>query len=155
MERVKYASDIVVPVEFAFSYLEDYRNVPTWAYGITSFEPLGAPRGLGAAYQAAVKLGPKRFSFECEITGCRPDALLSYTLRSGPVRTFTLRIDPLGRGISVLTIEVEYMMPRGFRRPLRSPAAALANAGIRRTEMQLRRAIEGSHGAGVTGHHNA
>jgi hypothetical protein len=154
MGHVKYASDVIVPVEVAFSYVETYRNVPSWAYGITSFEPLGEQeRGLGAEYQAGLKLGPKLLTFQCEVTGYRPDALLSFTPKTGPVRNFTLRVDPLGRGITVLTIEVDYTTPHGIGRPLRRPAATFVSTAVRHTENQLRRAIEGSHGAGMTGHY--
>ncbi|AQA25829.1 hypothetical protein BTZ20_1368 [Rhodococcus sp. MTM3W5.2] len=37
-----------VPVHAGFAYVDDYRNVPAWMFGVTRFEPVGEQtQGLG------------------------------------------------------------------------------------------------------------
>ena len=46
------------PVETAFAYVADYRNVPQWLFGMHKFEPVGdKDYGLGATFDAEVHLG--------------------------------------------------------------------------------------------------
>ncbi|MQY22932.1 SRPBCC family protein [Nocardia macrotermitis] len=166
MGHIKYASDVGAPVEVAFTYTDTPMFVPEWMVGIATFEPAQeSGYGAGAVYLATLRLGVWHPTVECEITRYRPNAVIGYTLRrhrsgkavpadSDPMQppagwgTLTLHFDPLGYGRTVLTSEIEY--PQAHRLPGRM-CAALVRWTLRRTESQLRRAIEEFHGTDLVG----
>ena len=49
---------VATSVDKVFAYMDDYRNVPRWLFGITRFEPVGEQEsGLGAVFDGAISLG--------------------------------------------------------------------------------------------------
>lgn len=55
--------------EAAFAYLDDFRNVPQWMFGITRFEPTSdITSGLGARYDATMQIGPKSLKSVVHVT---------------------------------------------------------------------------------------
>ncbi|MGW6427681.1 SRPBCC family protein [Nocardia sp. NPDC055053] len=154
MGHIKYACDVGAPVDVAFAYTENFRNVAHWMSGVTSVEPTGEPdRGLGAAFAMKGRLFwviPIRST--CEITEYRRNAVIGYTLRGRVYGTVTLRFDPLGYERSVLTSEADYPPPRGvFGRLCQGLVDAAARSALRRTESRLRREIEAFHGTDLVG----
>jgi hypothetical protein len=176
MGHIKYASDVGAPVEVAFTYTDNPAFVPEWMVGIAAFEPAGETGyGAGAVFAATLRFGMWRTTVECEITQYRPNAVIGYTLRrrrpgkvtpavSGPTTppavsesvpawgTLTLRFDPLGFGRAALTSEIDY--PAARRRAARlcaTPIRATLQWMLRRSESQLRRAIEDFHGTDLVG----
>lgn len=170
MGHIKYASDVGAPVEVAFTYTDTPMFVPEWMVGIATFEPAqDAGYGTGAIYATTLRLGVWHPTVECEITQYHPNAVIGYTLRrrrsgkaapadSDPAEapagwgTLTLNFAPLGYGRTVLTSEIEY--PPADRLPGRMCAAPVRSTlrwMLRRTESQLRRAIEEFHGTDLVG----
>jgi uncharacterized membrane protein len=46
------------PLDVAFGYLADYREVPNWMFGVETFRAVGEKEhGLGAEYDATIHLG--------------------------------------------------------------------------------------------------
>jgi hypothetical protein len=139
---------VAVPVDVAFAYVDNYVFVPDWLFGVTRFEPVGEQdRGQGAVFAATVPLGPWRYTFAAEVTAYRKDVVIGWTDRTGPFGTHTIRFDPLGRGRSILTVEIDCHTPAGpigyFADKI---ATSFGNTAIRRTEHRLRKGIEQLHG---------
>lgn len=154
MGFIKYASDVSAPITVAFAYADNPRAVPEWLAGAVAVTPRGEiDRGLGARYAIRFRLGPWRPVLNCEITEHRQDAVIGYTLTGTPLNAcLTLRFDPLGRGRSVLTTELDYTGSRGFAALWRDrPRNALLRTALRRTESRLRAAIEEVHGTDLVG----
>jgi hypothetical protein len=167
MGHIKYASDVGAPVEVAFTYTDTSMFVPEWMVGIATFEPSGdTGYGVGSIYEATLRLGVWHPTVECEITRYRPNAVIGYTLRrrrSGkaapadpaepatPWGTMTLHFDPLGYGRTVLTSEIEYETARIPGRMCVAAVHSTLRWTLRRTESQLRRAIEEFHGTDLVG----
>ncbi|MGW0178939.1 SRPBCC family protein [Nocardia sp. NPDC003345] len=155
MGFIKYASDVTAPITVAFAYADNPLSVPDWLAGARDITPRGDnDHGLGARYDIAYRFGPWRPTLAWEVTEHRQDAVLGYTL-SGPVSArLTLRFDPLGRGRSVLSCELDYADRSGLSALLVGrPRAALLRAALRRTEARLRAAIEEFHGTDLVGRH--
>jgi uncharacterized membrane protein len=101
------------PLEVAFEYVADYRNIPSWMLGIERFDPVdGQDRGEGAEFDVTVKMGVRlhtriratewvedrvigmesvrgvgvcsRFLFERVAVGTSVTAEVSYRLHGGP-----------------------------------------------------------------------
>lgn len=167
MGHIKYASDVGAPVEIAFTYTDNPAFVPEWMVGVAAFEPTGdTGYGAGAVCAATLRFGMWGTTVECEITQYRPNAVIGYTLRrrrpgkvtpavSGPAPgwgTLTLRFDPLGYGRAALTSEIEYPDARGWLgRLCAKQIHATLRWALRRSESQLRRAIEEFHGTDLVG----
>ncbi|MBF6176462.1 SRPBCC family protein [Nocardia blacklockiae] len=170
MGHIRYASDVGAPVEVAFTYTDNHVCVPDWMFGVAAFEPVGETGpGPGALFTVTVRLGLWRSTVECVITEYRRNAVIGYTLRRrrpgkvAPARsdseppgaalgTLTLRFDPLGYGRSVLTSEADYRPARGVPgRLLARPLDAAVRSAVRRSESQLRRAIEQFHDTDLVG----
>jgi uncharacterized membrane protein len=48
------------PIDVAFDYLDDYREVPKWMFGVEDFKVVGEKdRGLGSEFEATLNLGIK------------------------------------------------------------------------------------------------
>ncbi len=63
MIHVRHSAVATIPVDVAFSYVDDHRTVPPeWMFGgVSRFEPVGGAQvnGLGAVFDAAMQIGPK------------------------------------------------------------------------------------------------
>ncbi|MGW1739629.1 SRPBCC family protein [Nocardia sp. NPDC001965] len=154
MGFIKYASDVTAPITVAFAYADNPLSIPNWMAGATEITRQGDPeRGIGARYEIRYRLGPWRPVLHCEIAEHRQDAVLGYLLTGGLLSAqLTLRFDPLGRGRSVLTTELDYPSSRGITAILRDrPRDALLRRVLRRSESRLRRAIEEFHGTDLVG----
>ncbi|MEU1986227.1 SRPBCC family protein [Nocardia sp. NPDC019395] len=154
MGFIKYASDVTAPITVAFAYAADSQSIPHWLAYAEQVTPHGEiESGPGARYRIRFRLGLWRPVLDCEVTEHRRDAVLGYTLTGGPLTAqLTLRFDPLGRGQSVLTSELDYTGSRGFAAPLRDrPRNALLRTALRRSESRLRAAIEELHGTDLVG----
>lgn len=154
MGFIKYASDVTAPITVAFAYANDARAMTEWLAGAEHVTPEGdIDHGLGARYGIRFRFGTWHPVLNCEVTEHRQDAVIGYTLMGGPLNAcLTLRFDPLGRGRSVLTSELDYKGSRGFAAPLRDrPRKALLRTALRRSEARLRAAIEELHGTDLVG----
>ena len=40
MIHVRHTAVAAVPVDVAFDYIDNYRNVPTWMFGVSEFTPV-------------------------------------------------------------------------------------------------------------------
>lgn len=154
MGFIKYASDVTAPTTVAFAYADNPRSMTEWLTGAEHVSAHGEiDRGRGAQYRIRFRFGLWRPVLTCEITEYRHDAVIGYTLAGGPLTAcLTLRFDPLGRGRSVLTSELDYTGSRGFAAPLRDrPRRALLRSALGRSESRLRAAIEELHGTDLVG----
>ncbi|MGA6203550.1 SRPBCC family protein [Nocardia testacea] len=153
MGFIKYASDVTAPITVAFAYADDPLSIPNWMAGAAEITRCGDPeRGIGAKYEIGYRLGPWHPVLHCEVTEHRQDAVLGYALTGPFTARLTLRFDPLGRGRSVLTSELDFPASTGFAAALRErPRAALLRRALRRSESRLRRAIEEFHGTDLVG----
>jgi hypothetical protein len=140
--RTRYSSDVAVPVDIAFAYVDNYVFVPDWLVGVSRFEPVGdCCRGMDAVFETTMPFGPWHYTFDTRITEYRRDAVIAMSGRGIGTRTF--RFDPLGCGRSVLTMEFDYEPPWFVADKL---AKTLVAKAIRRTESRLKRGLEHHHG---------
>jgi uncharacterized membrane protein len=58
--KVRHEAKTQVPRERVFAYVDDYRSVPDWMFGVSRFEPVTEKTsGVGSVFDASMKLGPK------------------------------------------------------------------------------------------------
>lgn len=148
MGYIRYASDVSAPVDVAFNYADNYRSVPVWLAGVSSFTADGdTDRGREATFVAKTGIPLWHPSLRCKITEHRRDEIIEYSWHTRGSPTLTLRFGPLGPSRSVLTCQVDYQMPAGAIAGIPNQVArSIWRKTLRRSLGRLRTAIEDSHG---------
>lgn len=141
------------PVEFAFAYVDDHRNVPKWMFGVSEFTPVGdKDHGLGAQFDTAIKLGPTTLHVRVEVTEWEQDKLIALRTIKGIKSTSSWRFSPNGDNQSEIDAAVDYELPGGFAgRALGKVIDAFVAPGVRHVDKHLRALIEESYTDSVGG----
>lgn len=144
MGLIQISAVAQTPIDVAFAFVDDYRNVPVWMFGVTKFEPVGAQtQGLGAEFDAVLQLGPKALKSKIRCTEWEQDAVITLTSYEGMSNSSTWRFRAVDETRTELSVDFGYEFPGGLAgkalAKLVEPAMQLA---IRQTEQNLRNAVE-------------
>lgn len=133
------------PVAVAFGYVANYRNVPDWLFGVSTFTPVG-PRdhGLGSVFDAAMHIGVNVTS-RVEIDEFVEDRLM--TLSS--IKGFSVRMrwsfEERGPDRTLITSEIGYGLPFGpAGKAMGKVVGPFIKQAASRSTAQLKAAIESS-----------
>lgn len=153
MGEVTHSASAAVPVETAFGYVDNYRHVPDWMFGVSKFEPVGElDSGLGAVFGTSITLGPKTLHITTEVTEFEQNRLIALTSRKGLQNTVHMLFEPEGPDRTKLTMSIEYKVPGGFAgKALGKIIDAFIGPGLRYTESHLRKGIEAFGASGSVG----
>ncbi|MDN5757133.1 MAG: SRPBCC family protein [Tomitella sp.] len=148
MITIRHSAVTRVPVEVAFEYLADYRTVPGWLFGISTFEPNGGPDyGLGATYDAAMKIGPKTLRSVVKITEWERNRLITLDSTSGFRNKSSWRFEADGDETR-LSVDFGYELPGGLAgKTLGRLIEPFAGQAVRHTDATLRVNLEGQEPA--------
>lgn len=144
MMHTHHSAVATVPIEVAFDFIGNYRNVPTWVFGISRFDPTSTlDHGLGATFDAAMQVGFKTLHSILTITAWERNRLIALDSIDGFKNTSTWCFTATGICETQLTVDFSYQLPSGLTGKalgrLLEPFAAQA---IGHTESNLRRRIE-------------
>ncbi|MCF8571372.1 SRPBCC family protein [Gordonia sp. HY002] len=133
-----------VPRDEVFAYVDDPVTVPDWMFGVTEFEPTtDQGRGLGAVYDAVMKIGPKSLASTLEVTSWTEDEELILTSVAGFGVVTSWRFSDADDGSTVVDVHFDYRLPGGLAgRVLGSIIEPVVGQGVRQTEEALLRALE-------------
>lgn len=133
-----------VPVEAGFTYVDDYRNVPAWMFGVTKFTPIGAQtQGLGATFDATMQLGPKALHSKVRITQWEENRLITLESVDGISNRSSWRFAPTVDGHTELTVDFDYALPGGIiGKALSKIVEPIVGTAIKYTESTLRARAE-------------
>lgn len=133
-----------VPVEAGFAYVDDYRNVPAWMFGVTRFTPIGAQtQGLGATFDATMQLGPKALHSKVRITQWEENRLITLESVDGISNSSSWRFAPTADGHTELTVDFDYTLPGGIiGKALSKIVEPIVGTAIKHTESTLRARAE-------------
>lgn len=115
MTEVKIIADCDASAESAYTYVNDYRNLPNFITEIGAFMPLTEQvEGVGATFDAAIQLGPITLHSTLEIVRHEP----GYAIGVKSVKGFEIESTFLfhDKGARSCTIDaiVEYRVPGGL-----------------------------------------
>ncbi|MGW0176969.1 SRPBCC family protein [Rhodococcus sp. NPDC003322] len=132
------------PVGTGFAYVDDYRNVPRWMFGVTRFEPVGVEnQGLGATFDATMQLGPKALHSRVRITEWEQDRLIRLESVDGISNGSTWRFSPTDDGHTELAVDFDYTLPGGLLgRALAKIVEPIVGTAVAHTESTLRALVE-------------
>ncbi|MDF0532326.1 SRPBCC family protein [Tsukamurella sp. 8F] len=149
MTTISHSATAEVPVDVGFAYVADYRTVPRWFFGVTRFDPQGGlDYGLGAIYDAELRIGPKAFTSVVQITEFEQDRLITLRSIAGFRTSSRWEFTPHADGRSRLFVEFTYDLPGGIAgRTLAKIVEPFAVQAVRNTEATLRRQLENASDA--------
>ncbi|MGA9872055.1 MAG: SRPBCC family protein [Rhodococcus sp. (in: high G+C Gram-positive bacteria)] len=144
MPVIEHAAVAHTTRERAFAYVDDYRTVPQWMFGIRSFEPVGdITRGLGATYAAEMQIGPKTLRSMLRVTEWIENETLTLSSVEGFSTTSTWSFADTDDGGTRLDVEFAYTFPGGLAgRALGVLVEPVVGQAIRYTETTLRRELQ-------------
>lgn len=144
MGRIDISAVAEVPVDVAFAYVDDYRTVPEWMFGVAEFEPLGTQEnGIGASYAAAMRLGPKTLHSKVRVTEWEQDRLITLTSYEGVENASSWRFRKVDDEHTELTVVFQYDLGSGVAgRALTKAVEPFIQKAIEQTEKDLRRQTE-------------
>ena len=100
------------PLEVAFGYVSDYRNIPSWMLGIERFDPVGGQdRGDGAEFDVTAKFGV-RLHTRIRATEWVEQRVIGMESVRGVAVCSRFLFEGVGDGTSI-TAEVRYRLPGG------------------------------------------
>ncbi|MFI7000648.1 SRPBCC family protein [Nocardia sp. NPDC050175] len=147
MGHVEHSATCAAPVDFAFTYVADYRNVPEWMFGIRHFTPAGEQTsGVGAVFDTALHLGPTTLHLRADTTEWVDGARVTMRAIKGIEGTVRWDFASLGEEVTKVSATADYRVPGGLAgRALDRIIQAFIGPAIRHTEKHLREKIETSY----------
>ncbi|GAA5093019.1 SRPBCC family protein [Nocardia iowensis] len=147
MGHVEHSATCKAPVDYAFTYVEDYRNVPEWMYGIRHFTPVGEQTsGVGSVFDTALHLGPTTLHLRTDTIEWMAGSRVTMRAIKGIEGTIRWDFASLGPETTKVTATADYRVPGGLAgRALDRVIQAFMGPAIRHTEKHLREKIETSY----------
>lgn len=144
MVDIHHTSTANAPVAVMFEYMDDYRTVPKWMFGMSKLEPIGdKERGLGAVLEGSMKLGPKTLHSTVEVTQWEQNKVLAMKSIKGFVNRSTWHFTPVDDETTELTVDFTYELPGGMAgRALGKVIEPFVSIAIKHTESLLREQVE-------------
>lgn len=113
MSVVETSFEINSPAATVFDYVADYRNTPSWMFGLIKFEPITElTRGLGAEFDGNLKVGVPLKS-KLRTTAFEEGHRMVLSSFKGIKNEWDLRVTDLGGDRSRVDAVVTYELPGG------------------------------------------
>ena len=131
------------PREHVFAYVDDYRNVPDWMFGVTKFTPITEQTsGLGATYEANMKIGPKNLTSTLKVIEWVENEVVVLSSIAGFDVETGWRFSADGDQ-TVVDVNFDYNLPGGLAgRALGAIIEPVVGQAVKQTEQALRAAVE-------------
>ncbi|WP_347955918.1 SRPBCC family protein [Gordonia aichiensis] len=144
MPGVRQTVSTVTSRERVFAYVDDYRNVPGWMFGVTEFMPTTEQTsGLGATYAACMKIGPKALKSTLQVTEWVENEVVVLSSIAGFDVETGWRFADGPDGATVVDVNFDYRLPGGLAgRALGAIIEPVVGQAVRQTESALRAAVE-------------
>ena len=144
MGHIHRIAATTAPVAAGFAYVDDYRNVPDWMFGVTRFEPVGdQSQGLGSVFDVTMQLGPKALHSRVRITEWEQDRLIVLDSIGGISSSSSWQFAPTPSGGCELSVDFDYTLPGGLLgKALAKIVEPIVGTAIAQTESTLRRRVE-------------
>ncbi|UYP18740.1 SRPBCC family protein [Rhodococcus sp. Z13] len=139
MIHVRHSAVADIPVDRAFTYIDDYRHVPDWMFGVTRFDPVGEQlSGLGARYDTTMRVGPKNLDARVEVVEWEHNRTIVLEAIAGFCTASSWTFTDLGDATR-LDVDFGYRLPGGIAgRTLGMLIEPIVGTAIRQTEQALR-----------------
>ncbi|EWM18740.1 SRPBCC family protein [Kutzneria sp. 744] len=147
MTEVRFVQECAAPVEAAFAYLADYRNVLDYWHGMTTFEPVGdLDRGLGATFRSETKVGPSTLKSTIRTVEWEENVRLAYRSVAGMDSATSFELTPIDGNRSQVAFRIEFQLPGGIAgKAMERTLMPFVSTAARKTAENLVRGIAARH----------
>ncbi|WP_194819199.1 SRPBCC family protein [Nocardia sp. XZ_19_385] len=147
MGHVEHAAVGNAPREYSFDYVNDYRNVPNWMFGVKHFTPVGEQTsGVGAVFDTAINLGPMTLHVRGDVIEWEENSVIALRAVKGIEGRMRWHFEALGADTTKISVVCDYKVPGGLAgRALDKVIQAFIGPAIRYTEKHLRQQIESGY----------
>ncbi|NLG46711.1 SRPBCC family protein [Gordonia sp. (in: high G+C Gram-positive bacteria)] len=145
MGEVQHEAVINSAREKVFAYVDDYRNVPDYMFGVGRFTPTtDVDHGLGSEFETAIKVGPKELTSTVRCTEWAEGEVIKLESVKGFGADSEWRFaDGDQPGTTLLTVRFGYTLPGGLTgKVLGGLIGPFAEQGVKHTENKIRAALE-------------
>ena len=146
MSEVTHDVPVKAPREKVFAYIDNYRNVPEYMFGVSRFEPTTeVSHGLGSVFETVIKVGPKDLASTVKcVTWVENEDIRLESVSGMGANTSWSMTDGDEPGTTVLHIEFDFTLPGGLTgKILGGLIGPFAQQGVKYTESKVRAAVEG------------
>ena len=149
MTEVNLVAECDAPVDVAFAYLADYRNVLDYWHGMTAFEPVGdLVHGMGSMFRSEVKIGPTVLKSTVRTVVWEENARLCYQSVAGMDSATSFTLTPLGEHRTRIAFHVDFRLPGGIAgKAMEKSILPLVNTAGRKTVENLANCIATQYAA--------
>lgn len=149
MVDIHHEGSTKAPVSVAFAYIDDYRTVPQWMFGLSDFQPVGdKDQGLDAVFDGTFAVKPVKLHSTVQITAWEQDRLIRMESIKGFVNRSTWRFEAVGNTETRITVDFTYELPGGLAgRAMGKALEPIAALSIRHSDAALRKQIEEHYAA--------
>jgi uncharacterized membrane protein len=106
-------TQVDMPLETCFEYVDDWRNVTDWLLAVEQFEPVGErEQGLGSVFDVVLHAGIK-VKTRLEVTDYVQHRLIEFESVQGFKVRNRWHFEPLDEGSTLITTETELHPPFG------------------------------------------
>ena len=143
MVDIRHSGSCDAPLQVAFDYLDDYRNVPDWMFGLSDFRPVSElTSGVGAMFEGSFQVRPVKLSSTIRITEWVRNERIAFESVKGFRNWSTWRFRATAPEQTTIDVVYSYELPGGLAgRALGKALEPIAALSIRHTEETLRREI--------------
>lgn len=146
MGEVRHQAVINGSRDAVFAYVDDYRNVPEYMFGVGRFDPTTeVTHGKDSEFETAIKVGPKELTSTVRCTEWTDGELITLESVKGFGADTQWRFaDGDEPGTTVLDVRFGYTLPGGLTgKVLGGLIGPFADQAVKYTESKVRAAVEG------------
>ncbi|MDQ6650050.1 MAG: SRPBCC family protein [Actinomycetota bacterium] len=131
------------PRQAVFAYVNEWSHATEYTHDLVKWLPLTEQKaGLGARFDAAMKMGPTTQQSTLEITRWEQDAAIGWEPRDGFSQRGLYEFAD-GAGGTAVTLTIEFDLPGGLAgRLLGKTIEPVARQNVAKTVEKLKRAVE-------------
>lgn len=135
MAEVSFVATCDAPVDVAFEYIDDYRNVTEYWHGMESYQPVGdLDHGLGAVFEAASKVGPSTLRSTVKAVEWEKSALLVYKSVAGMDSSTSFVFSAVDESHCTVEFRIGFTLPGGIvGRTMEKTLEPFINAVVKNT----------------------
>ncbi|MFC4376569.1 SRPBCC family protein [Nocardia halotolerans] len=147
MTEVRIVEDCAASADTAFAFVNDYRNLPKFMYGIESFTPVTEQTdGVGAKFDGKMKLGPASLTSRIEVVRWEEGAVIGTKSIKGFEIVSTFLFQAKGAEKCTVDAVIDYFVPGGMAgKMLGKTIEPFVKIAVKHTAEALVREIEKAH----------
>ena len=147
MIHVRHSAIAAVPIHVAFAYIDDYRTVPDWMFGVSEFRPIGEfDQGMESTFDAAIHIGPSTLRSRLEVTEWEQDRVITLASLDGAANSSTWEFTAHGEDKTEISVDFAYKLPGGLAgKALGLIVEPFVETAVKNTEVTLRHNLEELH----------